>query len=302
MYIVAMSQENLRKKKLTISLIFLRVIKYNKLLILLIVCLKIILIIHFSSISRGACYAGLGQLEIAVQNYERALSIKPEYAKAHYNLGSVLQELGKLHDSVKSYENSIAFEPENAQAHNNLAIVLRELGQLEEAEANCRKAIVLDPEYAEGYCSLCVILYANGDFDSAIQCIEKANSINPKSKTIKLLLAILQARKTQKTFKVSIGNIRKKTNLQSTYLKREVESELIANLYEMKLLELDKLKDPSYGNARGSGYELFEDGRSIIKTVEKDLINIIKEAIKKNIYIDDSFFTILGAGGRVDRH
>ena len=111
---------------------------------------------------RGACYAGLGQLEIAVKNYERALSIRPEYAKAHYNLGSVLQELGKLHDSVKSYENSIVFEPENAQAHNNLAIVLRELGQLEEAEANCRKAIALDPEYAEVYCSLSVILYVNG--------------------------------------------------------------------------------------------------------------------------------------------
>ncbi|SVD30657.1 uncharacterized protein METZ01_LOCUS383511, partial [marine metagenome] len=74
---------------------------------------------------RGACYAGLGQLDSAVQNYEKALSINPDYAKAHYNLGGALQGLGKLHDSVKSYENSTALEPENAQAHNNLAIVLR---------------------------------------------------------------------------------------------------------------------------------------------------------------------------------
>ena len=78
---------------------------------------------------RGACYAGLGQLDSAVQNYEKALSIKPDYAKAHYNLGGALQELDKLHDSAKSYENAIALEPENAQAHNNLAIVLRELDQ-----------------------------------------------------------------------------------------------------------------------------------------------------------------------------
>ena len=159
----------------------------------------------------------------------------------------------------------------------------------------------MDQKYTQAHCNLCLVLYANGDFDSAIQCIEKANSINPKSKTIKLLLNILQARKAHKAFKESIGNIKKRpTSLH--ILKREVESELISNLYEMKLLELDKLKDPSYGNARGSGYELFEDSRSIIKTVEKDLINIIKEAIKKNIYIDDSFFTILGDGGRVDRH
>ena len=85
-------------------------------------------------------------------------------------------------------------------------------------------------------------------------------------------------------------------------LKRAVESELINNLYEMKLLELDKVKDPSYGNARGSGYELFTASRSIIKIVEGDLINIIEKAIKTNVYIDDSFFTILGSGGGVDLH
>ena len=251
---------------------------------------------------RGAGYAGLGQLDIAVQNYEKALSIKPDYAKAHYNLGSALQELGKLHDSVKSYENSIALEPENAQAHNNLAIVLRELDQLEEAEASCRKAIVLDPEYAEAYSSLSIILYANGDLNSALESIEKAYSINPKIKIIKVLLAVLKARKTHKTSKVSITNIRLISN--PLILNRAVESELIAKLYEMKSLELDKTRDPSYGNARGSWYNLFEDDHSsIIRTVEDDLVRIVTKAIKADIHIKDSFFHIMGAGGAgVNRH
>jgi tetratricopeptide (TPR) repeat protein len=258
---------------------------------------------------RGACYAGLGQLEIAVKNYERALSIRPEYAKAHYNLGSVLQELGKLHDSVKSYENSIAFEPENAQAHNNLAIVLRELGQLEEAEVNCRKAIVLDPEYAEGYCSLSVILYANGDLNSALESIQIAYSINPKSKLIKLLFAVLKARKNRNTNDVSDGNISKSnfvTKLTSNplILNRAVEQELIAKLYEMKSLEHYPQTDTIYGNARGSGYQLFQDDySSIIRTVRDDLVRILTKAINTDIYIKDSFFHIMGAGGAgVNRH
>ena len=258
---------------------------------------------------RGACYAGLGQLDIAVQNYERAISIKPEYAKAHYNLGSVLQELGKLHDSVKSYENSIAFEPEYAQAHNNLAIVLRELGQLEEAEASCRKAIVFDPEYAEGYCSLSVILYANGDLNSALESIEKAYSINPKSKLIKLLFAVLKARKNQNTNDVSDGNLSKSnfvTRLTSNplILNRPVEQELIDKLYEMKSLEHYPQTDTIYGNARGSGYQLFQDDHSsIIRTLEDDLVKILSKAIKTGIYIKDSFFHIMGAGGAgVNRH
>ena len=250
---------------------------------------------------RGACYAGLGQLDIAVQSYKKALSIKPDYAKAHYNLGGALQELDKLHDSAKSYENAIALEPENAQAHNNLAIVLRELDQLEEAEASCRKAIVLDPEYAEAYSCLSIILYANGDLNSALESIKKAYSINPKLKIIKLLLAVLKARKTHKTSKVSISNIRSISN--PLILNRAVEQELIAKLYEMKSLELEKTKDPSYGNARGSGYQLFQDDHSsIIKTVEEDLVRILREAIKADIHVKDSFFTILGAGGGVNRH
>ena len=250
---------------------------------------------------RGACYAGLGQLDIAVQSYKKALSIKPDYAKAHYNLGGALQELDKLHDSAKSYENAIALEPENAQAHNNLAIVLRELNQLEEAEASCRKAIVLDPEYAEAHSCLSIILYANGDLNSALESIKKAYSINPKLKIIKLLLAVLKARKTHKTSKVSISNIRSISN--PLILNRAVEQELIANLYEMKSLELEKTEDPSYGNARGSGYQFFQDEHSsIIKTVEEDLVRIVKEAIKADIHVKDSFFTILGAGGGVNRH
>ena len=258
---------------------------------------------------RGACYAGLGKQEIAVKNYERAISIKPEYAKAHYNLGSVLQELGKLHDSVKSYENSIAFEPENAQAHNNLAIVLRELGQLKEAEANCRKAIALDPEYAEVYCSLSVILYVNGDLNSALESIEKGYSINPKSKLIKLLFAVLKARKNRNTNDASDGDISKSnfvTKLTSNplILNRAVEQELIAKLYEMKSLEHYPQTDTIYGNARGSGYQLFQDDySSIIRTVRDDLVRILTKAINTDIYIKDSFFHIMGAGGAgVNRH
>jgi len=258
---------------------------------------------------RGAGYAGLGQLDIAVQNYEKALSIKPDYAKAHYNLGGALQELGKLHDSVKSYENSIALEPENAQAHNNLAIVLRELDQLEEAEASCRKAIVLDPEYAEAHSSLSIILYANGDLNSALKSIEKAYSIDPKLKIIKLLLAVLKARKTRETTEVSVGNISKSgcdTRLTSNplILNRAVEQELIAKLYEMKSLERYPNTDTIYGNARGSGYQLFQDDHSsIIRTVEDDLVRIVTKAIKTDIHVKDSFFHIMGAGGAgVNRH
>ena len=257
----------------------------------------------------GAGYASLGQLDIAVQNYKKALSIKPDYAKAHYNLGIALQELGNLDDSVRSYQSAITLEPENAQAYNNLAVVLRELEQLEDAEVICRKAIFLDPKYAEAYCTLSIILYASGDLNSALEIIEKAYSINQKSKLIKLLLAILKARRDRDngdSITADKSNSDFGTQLTSNplILNRPVEQELKDELYKMKALEHYPQTDTIYGNARGSGYQLFQDNNSlIIKSVQDDLVRLLKNATKTDIYIKDSFFHIMGAGGAgVNRH
>ena len=257
----------------------------------------------------GAGYASLGQLDIAVQNYKKALSIKPDYAKAHYNLGIALQELGNLDDSVRSYQSAITLEPENAQAYNNLAVVLRELEQLEDAEVICRKAIVLDPKYAEAYCTLSIILYASGDLNSALEIIEKAYSINQKAKLIKLLLAILKARRDRDngdSIAADKSNSDFGTQLTSNplILNRPVEQELKDELYKMKALEHYPQTDTIYGNARGSGYQLFQDNNSlIIKSVQDDLVRLLKNATKTDIYIKDSFFHIMGAGGAgVNRH
>ena len=82
----------------------------------------------------GACYAGLGQLGSAVKSYEKAIEIKPDYAKAHYNLGNALHDLSlqrfgqlslnrELDGPIKSYERSIEIDPNYAEAHNNLGVV-----------------------------------------------------------------------------------------------------------------------------------------------------------------------------------
>ena len=85
---------------------------------------------------RGACYASLGQLDIAVQNYEKALSIKPDYAKAHYNLGNVLHELRKHQKAISCYEKAIQIQPNYANAHYNLGLIFKELGEFQKA-INC---------------------------------------------------------------------------------------------------------------------------------------------------------------------
>ena len=92
-------------------------------------------------------------------------------------------------------------------------------------------------------------------------------------------------------------------NFNSLILNRVVEEELIANLYEMSFRELDKTIDARYGSGKCSpDFNLFHDSRSIIQNLAEDLTKIMTEAVKSEVYIYDSFFNILSAGGGSTPH
>ena len=86
-------------------------------------------------------------------------------------------------------------------------------------------------------------------------------------------------------------------------LNREVEPELLDTLSKMHSRELDKTSDARYGNGRCSpDFGLFEDENPVIKSVSEDMIRIMKEAVKSDIFILSSFFNIMGAGGGSTPH
>ena len=128
---------------------------------------------------RGACYAELQQLNLARENYEKAIELNPRYAKAHYNLAGALHELGKLDLSIQSYQNSLDIEPDYAEAHNNLGNVFKEIGQLDNAINSYEKAIAIKPDYIEAYYSLGASFHEAGKLEDTIQCYEKVLELRP---------------------------------------------------------------------------------------------------------------------------
>jgi Flp pilus assembly protein TadD len=249
------------------------------------------------------------RLEEAEASYTQAIRLKPDYTEALWNLGTALQDLGRLAEAEASYTQAIALEPDYAEAHNNLGNALQKLGRLEDAEASFRQAIATKPDYAEAHNNLGIIIYGNGDINSALTSIERANLIDPKSRVYSLLLRVVQARKKRKTSKVSIENINNSDcNLELPrkifMLDRPVEKELLTCLYELSSVNLHKENDPSFGNTRGSLYQLFRDDHHhpIIKYFAKDLESILIKALNSDIFVDESFFSIFGVGGGTTTH
>ena len=67
---------------------------------------------------------GQGKLDEAIAAYLRAIASDPDYARAHNNLGVVLERQGKADQAIAEYRRAIAINPDYALAHHNLALAL----------------------------------------------------------------------------------------------------------------------------------------------------------------------------------
>jgi Flp pilus assembly protein TadD/2-polyprenyl-3-methyl-5-hydroxy-6-metoxy-1,4-benzoquinol methylase len=120
-----------------------------------------------------------GRLSEAVAGYAQVLTLKPDLAAAHNNLGYALFEQGKPEQAELSYRRALFLRPELADAHNNLGTILFERDQQDEALECYHRAIELDPGYADAYNNLGIALHRKGRLDDAESSIRKGLSLRP---------------------------------------------------------------------------------------------------------------------------
>ena len=224
------------------------------------------------------------RLEEAETTCKKILTQQPESIKLHFSLGVVLNNLDKLFEAEASYRKVIELKPDHIEAYNNLGTILQNNGQFEDAEEIFRKVIEIKPDVFEVHENLAVLL---------------------RFKTLSLKI-----REAKKNYKINNkGELNSPLKLASNFFtsSREVESELVKSLYEIKSKELSQTKGVFFGSGRHSvNFRLFEqaskDNYSIIRKAEKDLTTIMKQAVNSDIFIIDSFFNILNNGGGSNYH
>jgi tetratricopeptide (TPR) repeat protein len=137
----------------------------------------------------GYVPAAQGRTAEAVEHYQKALEIYPDYAEADNNLGTVFLNQGRLDEAAKYYHRALKIYPGFAEAHNNLGILLTKEGQTAEAIEQYRKAIELNPDRAEFYNNLGNLLATQGRTDEAIEQFQKALEVDPDNAKVRYNLA-----------------------------------------------------------------------------------------------------------------
>jgi tetratricopeptide (TPR) repeat protein len=127
----------------------------------------------------GTALRAAGRVDEAVATYERALTAHPDFPEAHYNLANALTDAGRGPEAVKHFETALAAMPASADVHNNLGIALSGEGRLDEAIAQFREAVRDDPQSAKAHRNLGESLIARGAADEGVSEMRAATTLAP---------------------------------------------------------------------------------------------------------------------------
>ncbi|HSF19961.1 MAG TPA: tetratricopeptide repeat protein [Vicinamibacteria bacterium] len=132
-------------------------------------------------------------LEGAVAAFRRTTELLPSFPSAWGNLGAALGELKRLDEAAEALQCGIALDPLNHALHSNLGATYRDQGRMDHAEARFREALRLAPDFVFGHYNLAGVLFLTGRYDEAIVTFETARALDP-SRSLRQSLLLAAAR------------------------------------------------------------------------------------------------------------
>jgi tetratricopeptide (TPR) repeat protein len=127
----------------------------------------------------GLSLHALNRFEQALQNYDRALALHPDYAEALFNRGVTLQKLRHLDQALESYDRAMAVRPDFAEALCNRGVVLQELGRFADAIESYDRALVARPNFVEAVSNRGNALKAVNRLEDALESYDQALVLRP---------------------------------------------------------------------------------------------------------------------------
>ena len=97
---------------------------------------------------RGVAYVRMGRTREAIEDFNKAVELFPEYAATYNNRGNLLLALGLPGEALKDFDRAIVLAPGYAAAYNNRAGAMMQIGKPEKAIRDFTQAVTLLPTAA----------------------------------------------------------------------------------------------------------------------------------------------------------
>jgi protein O-mannosyl-transferase len=116
----------------------------------------------------GSFLSGIGLTDEAIQNFRKALELRPEQSKDRNNLGKALLQQGRFIEAMEEFQTALKISPNDSVTENNIGAAYLQKGDVENALDHLRIAVKEGPRNADAYINYGNALLKNRDFNAAI--------------------------------------------------------------------------------------------------------------------------------------
>lgn len=113
-------------------------------------------------LNRGAALEGLGRWQAAIDDYNKVLSLDSKDAAAYNNRGNAEAGMGEWDKALKDYLTAADMAPDFAFARANYALALYQVEQTDEAIRTMRNLVRKYPRFADMRAALSAALWVTG--------------------------------------------------------------------------------------------------------------------------------------------
>lgn len=130
--------------------------------------------------NRGALKNILGQFELAINDFSRAIDFSTENPSDFYFArGAAYQTLKNYPKAISDYNESIECNPRNQEALNNLGLLFIEKKDYQTAMSYLDKALQIDADYISSLINRAYVLIELGHYKKALLDLRYALKLSP---------------------------------------------------------------------------------------------------------------------------
>lgn len=129
----------------------------------------------------GDVYGRWGDKQRALQEFQTAIALKPNYADAYHNLANTYRELGQIDKALESYQKAAQLNPLLWQSYQNIAAIYFEMKQYDKSLEFIQKAIAVNPRNLNLVNNLAIVYLIKGDKEKAKQIFSQMLIVDPQN-------------------------------------------------------------------------------------------------------------------------